>query len=121
MSESKKDTFPRATVEAELPSGTKVKLREPTGKDELDATADSGSDTLEGTSAVIREWSLLMRCTLEIDGKPLDQTSVTPEAFRDRFAAKDFVMMRRLWLDTFYATSKEEERRFEKSKRVGTC
>lgn len=110
-------TRPLGTVEATLPSGSVVKLREPTGDDELKAQNDAGSGP---NAATMLAWSQIMRATVAINGKELDQSTVTPRSFREMFSAKDMAHLRILFFETFYVGNEEEESRFRDSRKMGT-
>jgi hypothetical protein len=102
-------------LELKLPSGKAVRLREPTGADEIASTHDAGVALGSGTRY---EWALALRCCLSIDDRALDQKDVTPDTFRDKFGSKDFLVMRTQFFRTFYTTSDEEAKRVEDSKRI---
>ena len=98
---------PRATLEFELPSGRKVKLREPTGAQEMQATVEAG--TAGGGVELRREWALMMRCVISIDGKPFDSASYTPESFRGLWSTKDYLLLRAFFMELYLPTDAETE------------
>lgn len=95
---------PRATLEFELPhTGRKIKLREPNGSEELQAQTMSRGDA---TKLV---WAQLMLATVEIDGQPVDQSSLSPDVFRDRFSTSEFAALRVAFMEHFYKLGDEDE------------
>ena len=81
-----------ATLEAELPTGKKIVLRELTGSDELACATEAGDAT--GAAASVRyQRSQVMRSLVSIDGTPFDPSSTTPDGTRDLFDAREWGMV----------------------------
>ena len=84
-------TIPRETLEATLPSGRTIKLKELTGQDELIASKEAGDN--QGLSV----YSQVMRSIVMLDDKDFDPSRHTPQSTRDEFSAKDWQLV----LDAF--------------------
>jgi hypothetical protein len=78
---------PRETLEATLPSGRTIKLKELTGHDELTASKEAGDN--QGLSL----FSQVMRSIIMLDGKEFDASRYTPQSTRDLFSAKDWQLV----------------------------
>ncbi len=79
--------IPRETLEATLPGGRTIKLRELDGKAELISAKEAG----DNQALVI--FSQVMRSIVSIDGEPFDASSYTPESTRDLFTAKEWQLV----------------------------
>jgi hypothetical protein len=79
--------IPRETLEATLPGGKTIKLRELDGKAELLSAKEAG----DNQALVIV--SQVMRSLISIDGEPFDQSAHTPESTRDLFSAKEWQLV----------------------------
>jgi len=118
MAQEKTHPEPLASpiYEAKLPTGQSVKMRELTGMDELHAMAEIGeADNSQARTRL--QWSLMARSMVEIDGAPVDPSLMTPEAFRNRFARKDWFCLLELF-DTVQSPEEAEAESFRSSIRV---
>lgn len=107
---------PVKTVEVMLPDERKIKLREPNGYDEAQTALDAtGNDARQ-----LVEWAQIMRCTLEIDGRKVEQSLFTPTSFRDIFTSKQWTRLRQVYLEEFFLTNAEEEKAVQASRKIGT-
>lgn len=105
---------PRAQVSAQLCTGRTITLQEPTGEDELKAQLEAGN---RDDSPVLIDRALIMRSIVDVDGEPLDLSSVSAATIRDYFSGKEWVQVRTLFQE-FFITSEEEEKAFSESKRL---
>ena len=80
-------TIPRETLEATLPSGRTIKLKELTGQDELTAAKEAGEN--QGLSL----FSQVMRSIVKIDSEAFDASRFTPQSTRDQFSSKDWQLV----------------------------
>lgn len=90
--------IPKETLEATLPSGRKIKLKELTGQDELIASKEAGDN--QGLAL----FSQVMRSIVMLDGKEFDASRYTPQGTRDQFSSKDWQHV----LDAFGALNRPE-------------
>ena len=108
-----------ATLEAELPSGRKIVLRELTGEDELACATEAG--TIEGVAATLRyQWSQVMRSLVSIEGTPFDASLTTPDGTRNKFDAKEWALV----VDAFSElnrTKLSEVEKFRATFRLSSC
>jgi hypothetical protein len=77
-------TIPRETLEATLPSGRTIKLKELSGNDELIAAKETGENQ------TLSVYSQVMRSLVEVDGQDFDASRHTPQGTRDLFSAKEW-------------------------------
>jgi len=82
---------PRELLEATLPSGKKIVLRELDGNVELICAKECG----ENQSLMF--YSQVMRSIVSIDGEPLDSSKYTPQSTRDLFSSVEWQLV----LDAF--------------------
>ena len=80
-------TIPRETLEATLPSGRTIRLKELTGQDELIAAKEAGENQALGV------FSQVMRSIIMLDGKEFDPSRYTPQGTRDEFSTKDWQLV----------------------------
>lgn len=106
------------TIESELPSGLKIKFREPSARDELKAQSLASREPEENRVRVAT-WAMMMLCTVSINGSALDQTKLTPDGYRDMFGLRDFQKATELWFQ-LYEITPEQEQAFQDSKRIGS-
>ena len=102
-------------IEAKLPTGRTIRIREPRGSDELAATAEAGDDPKR--AAILLDRGLIMRCIVSLDGAPWEKDRVTVHSVRDLFTAKEWVALRELFYD-IYMPSEEERADTRASKRI---
>lgn len=111
--------IPKLILEATLPGGRKIKLRELTGGDEMIVASDIqlGESGLTATENLQNTWAAIMRALVEVDGKAFDPSSHTPETTRDLFSAKEY----KLVLDAYHSLhtpTNEEVAAFRKAFKV---
>jgi hypothetical protein len=81
------DTTPRATLEATLPSGKIIKLRELDGNAELISAKEAGENQSLGL------YGQVMRSFVSINGDAFDLSRNTPQGTRDLFSAKEWQLV----------------------------
>jgi hypothetical protein len=105
----------RLRGEATLPGGKKIAMRELTGTDELNATAEAGDvDSAEGR--IRQNWCLIRRSAVSVDGVPVDQTT-QPEVFRNSFSRKEWTAVQELF-DKLHTPEEKELGSFRSSIRL---
>jgi len=107
-----------ALLEAELPSGRKIVLRELTGEDEIACATEAGDGT--GAASNLRyQWSQVMRSLVSIDGKAFDASLTTPDGTRNQFDAREWAFVQDAFSELNRA-KQDEVATFRKTFRLST-